>query len=273
MGASTAIAWTDATFNPWIGCEAISPGCEHCYAESYAKRVGRDFATRTRTSAANWRQPLLWNKKAEAAGTRLRVFCASLADVFDNQVPEEWRVDLFNLIAATPWLRWQLLTKRIANARVYRLPDNVWLGATVTNQEEFDRDRTKLIEIKAAKHFLSIEPQLARIDACEAFGVWWNQTRGAFEPVDPNQPIGGGIDWVICGGESGPHARPFNLEWARSLRDVCRGAGVRFFMKQLGRRPQYSIAGRSPHDIWLADRAGADPADWPIDLRVQEFPQ
>lgn len=265
MGARTAIAWTGATFNPWIGCEAVSPGCQHCYAETFAKRIGRDFATRTRTSAANWRQPLLWNKKAEAARTPLRVFCASMADVFDNQVPEDWRVDLFNLIAATPWLRWQLLTKRIANARAYRLPDNVWLGITVVNQDEIDRDIPKLLEIHATTRFLSIEPQLGPISF---EGCWVPHDNPAI-----HENWLEALDWVICGGESGPLARPFNLDWARSLRDECHAVGVPFFMKQLGRKPQYSIAGREPHDLWLLDRAGANPAEWPLDLRVQEFPQ
>lgn len=250
MAEKTAIGWTDATFNPWWGCEAVSPGCEHCYAEAMVKRLGRNFAERERTSDANWQEPIRWNKKAERAGKPTRVFCASMADVFDNQVPEAWRVDLFNLIEATPWLQWQLLTKRIGNAAAYRLPDNVHVGITVVNREEVRRDVAKLLDLPVRVRFLSCEPML--------------------EPLDLRGPLAtGALHWVICGGESGHAARPFNLDWARELRNQCAAAGVAFFMKQMGRHPR---AGWE-NVVRYTDRAGADPAEWPIDLRVQEFPQ
>ena len=141
MGEQTGISWTDHTFNPWIGCTAVSAACDHCYAETLAKRYGWDFAARRRTSENNWRNPRRWNRAAERDGVRRRVFCASLADVFDNQVPPEWRADLWDLIRACPSLDWQLLTKRPQNiARM--LPDdwgdgwpNVWLGTTAENSE------------------------------------------------------------------------------------------------------------------------------------------
>lgn len=207
MAENSKIEWTDHTFNPWIGCQAVSPdGCRNCYAEGWAKRYGRDFAQRTRTSEANWRQPLKWNAKAEREGRRFRVFCASLADVFDNEVPVQWRRDLFDLIEATPHLDWLLLTKRIGNAR--RLygeafldsarpwPENVWLGATVVNQGEADRDIPKLLTVPARVRFLSIEPMMGPIslDAWPLYG-------------EDEQPL---LHWVICGGESGPHARPMH---------------------------------------------------------------
>src|SRR5579871_6812298 len=122
MGNETEISWTDSTFNPWIGCTNVSPGCDHCYAEAMAKRYswakwGKH--PRRRTSQGNWRKPLQWNADANhfgrIHGRRRRVFCASLADVFDNQVPRAWRADLFALIRATPELDWQLLTKRPQN--------------------------------------------------------------------------------------------------------------------------------------------------------------
>jgi protein gp37 len=120
MGENSAISWTHHTFNPWVGCSKISPACEHCYAESWAKRAGFpglwSDGERRRTSAANWAAPLKWNRMAAEAGTRARVFCASLADVFDNVVPEGWRADLFRVIRQTPNLDWLLLTKRIGNA-------------------------------------------------------------------------------------------------------------------------------------------------------------
>lgn len=254
MGESTNIAWTDHTFNPWIGCQAISPGCDHCYAEAYAKRVGRDFAQRTRTSAEYWKQPFKWDRAARERGTPTRVFCSSLADVFDNEVPEQWRKDLFDVIARTPHLTWQLLTKRIGNAHRMLIHEprspfpNVWLGITVVNQEEADRDIRKLLALIATKRFLSVEPMLGPINI---------------------QPYARGIDWVICGGESGHHARTFELGWARDLAQQCREAGVSFFMKQLGTRPDFFFrleAKKTPGYPW------SNPAEWPEDLQVQEFP-
>lgn len=304
MAETTAIAWADATFNPWIGCQAISPGCDHCYAEAYAKRVGRDFANRTRTSEAYWREPYKWDRRARESGKPWRVFCASLADVFDNDVPQEWRLDLWDLIRLTPNLQWMLLTKRIGNARAFlpaewtmygsSWPSNLWLGITVVNQEEADRDIPKLLSINARIRFLSIEPQLGRVDLCETFGMWWNSTMNCWEGSSDmpfnNRHGQGGIDWVINGGESGHHARQFDLAWARTLRNTCRVAGAAFFMKQLGRKP-IAIGGAQPGPQWmdttmhphpdkrppywvgmLRHPAGADPAEWPEDLRVQEFP-
>lgn len=251
MGAQSKIEWTDHTFNPWSGCTKVSPGCDHCYAESWSKRAGAKVgkwgpcAPRVRTTTANWRKPLQWNA-AHAAffaahGRRQRVFCASLADVFDNQVPVEWRVSLFRMIAATANLEWLLLTKRIGNA----LPmmrevarrcgggeqpmDNVWLGATVVNQEEADRDIPRLLNTPARVRFLSIEPMLSAIDlrleSRNDIARW--DGRGRDLPLRR-------IDWVICGGESGPRARPMHPDWPRSLRDQCAGAGVPFLFKQWG---------------------------------------
>lgn len=231
MAENSKIEWTDHTFNPWIGCQAVSPdGCKNCYAEALVQRFGDDFSQRRRTSAANWKLPLKWNAQAEREGRRYRVFCASLADVFDNEVPVQWRRDLFDLIEATPHLDWLLLTKRIGNAR--RLygeafldsarpwPENVWLGATVVNQGEADRDIPKLLTVPARVRFLSIEPMMGPIslDAWPLYG-------------EDEQPL---LHWVICGGESGPHARPMHPDWARSLRDQCAASGVAFLFKQWG---------------------------------------
>lgn len=239
MGDTTKISWADMTFNPWIGCEGISPGCDHCYAEAYAKRVGRDFAKRTRTSEAYWRQPLKWNAAAPATG-KFRVFCASLADVFDNQVEPAWRADLFKLIRATPNLRWEILTKRIGNA-AKMLPDdwgdgypNVLLGATVVNQEEFDRDIDKLLAIRAAARFLSLEPLLGPIDGSREYlavdGVY------PFPDLERKHrtTVLELLDWVIAGGESGHGARPAHPQWFRDIRDQCAAAGVPFHFKQWG---------------------------------------
>lgn len=262
MAENSKIEWTDATFNPWIGCTKVSPACDFCYAEVSTpartlRASGQETwganAPRKRTSDANWREPLKWNRKAAAEGRRMRVFCASLADVFDNQVPDEWRADLFVLIRATPNLDWLLLTKRPQNIAKMLPPDwgagypNVWLGTTVENQTEADRRIPHLLNVPARVRFLSCEPLLGPVDL-------WIRPRGAglAQGIDALTGIGSPsltgagrlgfgpsgerarIDWVIVGGESGPGARPMHSDWARSLRDQCAAAGVPFFFKQWG---------------------------------------
>jgi protein gp37 len=254
MGENSAIEWTDHTFNPWMGCTRVSPACANCYAavSTPARTLGLTWGPgeeRRRTSAATWAQPLAWNRRAAAAGRRDKVFCASLADVFDNEVPDEWRADLFALIRRTPNLIWLLLTKRIGNAAKMAevaggLPENVWLGATVVNQAEADRDVPKLLATggRTLVRFLSIEPMLGPIDleqiTLRAFGG--PQTDLSNRLGDYVQPLRGNftdsprIGWVIVGGESGPGARPMHPDWARSLRDQCAAAGVPFLFKQWG---------------------------------------
>ena len=313
MAEVTGIAWTDSTFNPWIGCTKVSPGCDHCYAEAMDKRHRWGGAThwgpwvpRKRTSEAYWKQPLTWNRKAEASGKRHLVFCASLADVFDNEVDARWRGDLFRLIERTHNLTWLLLTKRIGNAVRFmpwgeiHMPPNVWIGASVVNQEEADRDIPKLLATPAAKHFVSYEPGLGPIDFTRIslgkapmrvansgdhnqqfremeFTI--NALKGA---KSINWPA---LDWIIVGGEStqGAPARPFDVNWAVDTIRQCKAAGVPVFVKQLGGNPfsgePHTSVGKELVAImenrpgWrLKDRAGADPAEWPEDLRVQEFP-
>ena len=162
--------------------------------------------------------------------SRPRVFCASLADVFDNHpsILPEWRADLWALIRATPNLDWLMLTKRSGNIAKMLPPDwgrgypNVWLGCTVVNQAEADRDIPKLMAIPATVRFLSMEPLLGPVD------LVGDQAESGFKPwLD-------GIHLVIVGGESGPGARPTHPDWARSLRDQCVKAGVAFHFKQWG---------------------------------------
>ena len=180
MAEHSKIEWTDATFNPWVGCTKISPACDNCYAEGWAKRSGSGElwqGARQRTSAENWRKPLAWNKKAAASGENRFVFCASLADVFDNQVPSDWRADLWPLIRATPALTWQLLTKRPQNIAKMLPPDwgtgyaNVWLGTTAENQDEADRRVPHLLAVPAKVRFLSCEPLLGPLDLGRYLGV------------------------------------------------------------------------------------------------------
>ena len=252
MAENSAIEWTDHTFNPWEGCQKVGPGCDHCYAETRnARYVAKDSplygtgvapnwgpgAPRRRTSLANWRKPLRWQADAgaflAAHGRRQRVFCASLADVFDNAVDPAWRVDLFDLIRKTPNLDWLLLTKRIGNAASMvgyatgraELPDNVWLGATIVNQVEADRDIPKLLATPARVRFLSMEPLLGAV----TLGTFlWNDLPGHTEAQLDH------IDWVIVGGESGPGARITPIDGVRGLRDQCSAAGVAFLHKQHG---------------------------------------
>lgn len=216
MVENSKIEWTHHTFNPWIGCTKVSPACDHCYAERDTARfktvewgAGKE---RKRTSEAYWQTPLKWNRQAEALGVRYRVFCASLADVFDNEVPDEWRADLWKLIAATPRLDWLLLTKRIGNVS-YPMPHNVWLGISIVTQKEAERDVPKLINVPAQVRFLSMEPLLEYVDMTNLLS---------------------GIHWVIVGGESGHQARKMEAGWARSLRDQCNGAEIPFLFKQWG---------------------------------------
>ncbi|OJB35408.1 phage Gp37/Gp68 family protein [Burkholderia ubonensis] len=255
MSENSNIEWTDHTFNPFIGCTKVSPGCDHCYAEHLMdtrmhKVVWGPRGERVRTSASTWRQPVRWNARhAEffaAHGRRQRVFCASLADVFDNAVDPAWRRDLFELIASTPNLDWLLLTKRIGNVAemlrgidVDRLPDNVWLGSTIVNQAEADRDIPKLLGVPARVRFLSMEPLLGPAEL-HADWIDRNLARGRFGCVTPDVDTPARyimpptLDWVIVGGESGHGARPMHPDWARSLRDQCMSAGVPFLFKQHG---------------------------------------
>lgn len=236
MAENSKIEWTDHTFNPWVGCTKVSPACDHCYAENWAKRTGQSHlwaGERRRTSAANWRLPLKWQREAKSEGGRKRVFCASLADVFDNTVPDAWRADLFGLIAETPDLDWLLLTKRIGNAAdmiaratsLHGWPwPNVWLGATVVTQAEVDRDVPKLVNTPAAVRFLSCEPLLEEISF--RWAVWHHAYNA--NHLDGLRML----DWIIVGGESGKGARPMAQQWAEQIREQCEEAGVAFFMKQ-----------------------------------------
>lgn len=222
MTENTKIEWADHTFNPWWGCQKVSPACDNCYAEALDKRTGGGHwgpkAERRRTSLHNWVQPLKWDRAAAKTGTRPRVFCASMADIGDNAVPQQWRDDLANLIRMTPNLDWLLLTKRPQNLVKFYPADvlkQCWIGTTVENQTEAERRIPALLNVPARLRFLSCEPLLEKIKI-ENYGT------------------GASISWVICGGESGPNARPMHPDWARSLRDQCVAADIPFFFKQWG---------------------------------------
>lgn len=293
MSENTKIEWTDHTFNLWWGCQKAGPGCDHCYAETLDKRTGGQHwgpvAARRRTGIKNWNDPVRWNKQADAFfalhGRRQRVFCASMADVFDNAVDPQWRVDLFELIRATPNLDWLLLTKRIGNAKAmidatisamdigYAVPfcawpyPNVWIGATIVNQEEADRDIPKLLQVPAAKRFLSMEPLLGPV---ELDPLWLRpspSTAYAAGKVTMDMPswtrLGCiGLDWVIVGGESGPGARPMHPDWARSLRDQCQARSVPFLFKQWGEHDLSYDRDRDDPDYRRCDKMGKTTGRW-----------
>lgn len=300
MSENTKIEWCDHTFNPWTGCAKVSPGCANCYAEGWAKRSGivkwGKGEPRRRTSEIMWKLPLKWNRDAAnfinllvadvAKGlgirnpSRPRVFCASLADWLDDEVPIEWLADLLNLIRLTPNIDWLLLSKRpekwrerieralcFAENLDYEVdgwqdqegpntelgdfinqwtgedpPSNVWIGTTVEDQRRADERIRELLKIPAKVRFLSCEPLLEAVDF--DFGAPKHRTADSYHAE---------IHWVITGGESGNGCRPFDVSWARSLRDQCADSGVAFFMKQMGgtRKPFPEI---------------------PDDLMIREFP-
>lgn len=231
MAKDSRIEWTHHTFNPWWGCTKVSPGCKHCYAETWAKRLGQAVwgpkASRRELSEAIWRQPHAWNKEAEGLRERPRVFCASMADVFeDRRELDSKRTRLWAIIEQTPNLDWLLLTKRPQN--ISRLvpwhqgwPDNIWLGTTAENQRWLDKRMPDLLAHPARVRFLSCEPLLGPIDLSR-----WVEgaRRGEHGP----------INWIIGGGESGHHARPMHPEWLTSIRDQCVTADIKFHFKQWG---------------------------------------
>jgi protein gp37 len=256
---NSKIEWCTHTFNPWIGCQHVSPGCDRCYAEKQnafrkwtADGDWGPHAERRRTSEGYWKQPYRWAKAARESGTQPRVFCASLADVFDNKAPEGARDDLFRLIRETPELDWLLLTKRPQNI-IEMLPGdwgdcypNVWLGITAEDAKHYRMRWPILSRIPAVVRFVSYEPAIALLG-----------------PVDISEaaclP-----DWIICGGESGSGARRMKRRWVRDVRDECADLGIAFFMKQVG----------SNHHRWPMGihGKGDDMSEWPKKFRIRQFP-
>ncbi|MCF1743534.1 DUF5131 family protein [Paradevosia shaoguanensis] len=245
MAEFSKIEWTDHTFNPWTGCTNISPGCDHCYAEAWSKRSGHvkwGNSPRKRTTDAYWKAPFIWQSRADEFsaknGRRQRVFCASLADVFDNQADVSWRADLFEVIRSTRGLDWLLLTKRPQNIGKMLPSDwgadgypNVWLGFTAEDQVRFDQRWKHLKIIPAAVRFVSYEPAIGPLRLADADSL---------------------PDWLICGGESGPGARPMNPQWARDIVADCEAMGVAPFHKQWGAYSNNPLIVEQQHSYDLA---------------------
>jgi protein gp37 len=314
MAEDTKIQWCHHTFNPWRGCSKVHTGCKHCYAEvNYSVKMHgikwgtqAQGGTRVKLADAGWQQPLTWDRQAQAAGERRRVFCSSLADVF-----EEWdgpvldhvgnvidgmtlailRRDLFALIDATPWLDWLLLTKRPENA-VRMWPDpsddlrrlnyqrecqdlgyrsNVWIGTSISDQATADAMLPHLLKCRNLGKvlFVSAEPLVGPVDLINTIGQIGLRALGV-QYAGKVTGLGGApfVDWVIIGGESGPRARDCDLQWVRALAEQCRYSRIPVFVKQLG-------ASQLSGGILVTgtrDPKGGDPAEWPADLRIREFP-
>lgn len=243
----TTISWATHTFNPWWGCVKVSPACANCYAASLSKRMGHKVwgknASRRLLSDDHWKGPILWNKEAEARGQRARVFCASMADVFEDRpdvIAERKR--LLRLIEATPWLDWLLLTKRPENVMAMvpwgdDFPDNVWIGVTAENQKYVDVRIPILLEIPAKVHFLSCEPLLGPLDLSTYVG-------------NDREPE---IHWVIAGGESGGNSRPMSPRWVSQLKDECVANGIAFHFKQWGNWAPLEAFGETPSTTTTID--------------------
>ncbi len=290
MAETSAIEWTDATWNPWIGCAKVSPGCDNCYAERDMARYGRGVNTVTRTSPKTFDAPLSWKSGK-------RVFTCSWGDFFSKQA-DDWRRDAMDIVEATPGLTYQMLTKRPGRAvwwaKDHGWPDNMWAGTSVENQKYAPRIDV-LTRIPAPVRFLSLEPLLGPVDLSK----WITPTVNACQ-VDASQPetaeafahvvraiydrMGGPlVDWVIVGGESGLGARAMDPQWVRDLRDQCVAAGVPFFFKQWGEWDQDMrrvgrkaagrvLDGRTWDEMPDQDRV-RDPADRnePLTSSVMQF--
>lgn len=298
--AETKIEWCDYSFNAWWGCTKVSPACNNCYAETWAKRTGFpglwgvDAGRRT-FGEKHWLEPIKWDLAAmgnDPGAARPRVFCNSMADVFDNhEGVSAARERLWRLIDATQGLDWLILTKRVGNIERMLPADwlkygedgypNVWLGISVCNQPEADRDIVKLLKIPAMVRFLSCEPLLGRIDLFGFQKGVCTECAGAGEvaasgptttfPEDDDglercYECGGtglwednpGLSWVIAGGESGAKARPMDLFWAQNLRSECAAQSIPFFMKQLSEADTKDFK---------------DFGSFPEPLRVREWPK
>lgn len=277
------IAWTDHTFNPWMGCEKVSPGCINCYAETAtpSRVFGIKWGAgepRKRTSVSSWNRVRSLDRKAKKDRIRIKVFCASLSDWLDPAVPSEWLNDLLELIVETPHLDWQLLTKRpehfqarmnavmaefkgkpgaeIANQWVTfkNAPQNVWFGVTAENQETFNSRVMQTTFIPAKLTFLSMEPLLGAVNIDFAIGK---------------------VDWIIVGGESGAaagsnangQARACKVEWINAIVSRAQQIGISVFVKQLG-----TNAYRMNQLVKTTHPKGGNFEEFPEKLKIREFP-
>lgn len=294
MADKTGISWTNATWNPVTGCSKVSQGCKHCYAEREWPRLaanpkavsyfGRVF-TEVACHEDRLGQPLRWQKPR-------MIFVNSMSDLFHEDVPDAFIDKVFAVMALAEKHVFQVLTKRPERMLAYLasknrediigekampmvskndfgllewpLP-NVWLGVSVENQEAADERIPVLLQTPSAVRWVSAEPLLGPVDLSRACAMDRIKHPDGIECVGMTRHL----DWVVVGGESGAQARPMHGAWVHDLARQCQGAGVPYFVKQLGAAfvdDDGVITGRLRH------RAGADMAEWPEDLRVREFP-
>jgi protein gp37 len=305
MGEATKIQWAATvmpdgslkagyTWSPWRGCTKVSDGCKLCYAEALSRRNPKTMGVwgpqGTRVVNADWNKPIRWDREAEKAGVRMRVF-PSLCDWLEGR---EELVDVRErfaaLIQATPHLDWLLLTKRPEsihlaseafgwNVASHGLPPNVWYGVSVEDQARAVERLPRLAEVRAGVRWVSYEPALGPVD----FGPWLEPVFVSGPDPDDRGITVPGLDWIVVGGESsqgGKAARPFDVAWARSVVGQCCDASTAVFVKQLGSRPfdsaaRIDIDGPGSHAVALdlADSHGGDPDEWPEDLRVRQQPR
>lgn len=342
MAETSKIEWTDATWNPTRGCSKIAAGCAHCYAETFAERFrgvkGHPYEQGfdPRIAPEKLLEPLRWKKPR-------RIFVDSMSDLFHESFPDRYIAAVFGVMSACAERglghTFQLLTKRPAAALSWfrwfesqRIPQsvlheavksyvgydephrpavnlaagwplpNVWIGTSIANQHDADANIPILLQIPAAIRFLSVEPLLGPIDLSPWFDNIAVSNHGDWMRIND---LPQAIHWVIVGGESGPKARPCNVEWSRSIVRQCKAASVPVFVKQLGAHVRGSHDGflvdryEMPDGSWirlpvivvpaaekrvaaalemavgfsLFDRKGGDWSEWPEDLRVREFPE
>lgn len=293
MSGKSDIQWTDATWNPVTGCTKVSPGCAHCYAERITERLhGPGSFEEIVLHPDRLEYPLHWRRPR-------RVFVNSMSDLFHENVPSEFIAECFAVMGDAKQHTFQILTKRPARMKAViedimcfsncPPPANIWFGVSVENQHFADERIPLLLKTPAAVRFISAEPLLGPVYLSDIKERILPNMRGdnhihidalrCFVPAH--------IDWVICGGESGPNARPMQLEWARLLRDQCKAAGVAFFFKQLGSRPESHQKESLPFEELFKDRCGQESAgvwalrdkghhgnidEFPEDLRIREYP-
>lgn len=277
MAGKSKIEWTEVSWNPVTGCDKISPGCKHCYAELMAKRLKamgqRNYANGfSLTLQPHMLElPLKWKAPT-------RIFVNSMSDLFHKDVPDGYIQQVFAVMRRAHWHKFQVLTKRsdrlLELARKLPWEPNIWMGVSVENQKYADERIPHLLQTPAAVRFLSCEPLLGPVDlgllgTCpKEWGIGYRM-------------IGDLLHWVIVGGESGPGARDCNIDWIRSIVQQCKAAHVPCFVKQLGAKPYWFLAKRLNKDAAIPPRAylnlrggkGGNPYAWPEDLRVREYPE
>lgn len=295
MGKTTGISWTDASWNPWQGCQKVSKGCHFCYMYRDKKQYGQDPTKIIRSKDATFYAPLKWEKQAQQSGQQMKVFTCSWSDFFIEEA-DCWRDEAFAIMALTPHLTYQVLTKRperIAqwlvdadshemisakiDGQILHWPlQNIWIGVSIENQATADERIPVLLNTPAAVRFISYEPALEAVDF--RLEECWLE--------EDCYTAGERIAWIICGGESGPSARPCQLSWLKSCVDQCQSAGVTCFVKQLGSNAYgiHQVLDLNTHSNIICSGCiicryktkhshGADPSHWPQILQVQQFPE